>query len=138
MFVVTLEHGTCLCLVLQLGNLLVSNSYQSYESLYSFSSPEECPSYRHTMLWSISQSIQCFQVTFNASQCSREVSDQINHSTVLPTFILVSVSSHLIHHLTSLSCVSFVSIMGYIMDLLRQVCSYRLQHIIQQLDLETS
>jgi hypothetical protein len=50
LFVVSLEHGTCLHLVLQLGNLLVSESYQSYESLYSFDSPKECPSYCHTML----------------------------------------------------------------------------------------
>jgi hypothetical protein len=84
LFVVTLEHGTCLHLILQLGNLLVSESYQSYESSYSFISPEECPSDRHTMFWSISQSSQCFQVIFHASQCSREVSPQTNHSAVLP------------------------------------------------------
>jgi hypothetical protein len=35
---VTLEHGTCLCLVLQLGNLLVSESYQFHVSPYFLSS----------------------------------------------------------------------------------------------------
>jgi hypothetical protein len=112
LFVVSLEHGTCLCLILQLGNLLVSESYQSYESSYSFGSPEECPGDHHTMFWSISQSSQCFQVICHASQCSREVSPQTNHSAVLPTFILMSVHTHLIHHLTSLSYVSFMSMMG--------------------------
>jgi hypothetical protein len=33
---VTLEHGTCLCLILQLGNLLVSESYQFHVSPYFF------------------------------------------------------------------------------------------------------
>jgi hypothetical protein len=111
-FVVTLEHGTYLHLVLQLVNMLLSNSYQSYESLYSFGSPKECPSYHRTMFWTISQSRQCCQVFFCVSQCSREVLTQVNHSSVLPSFILVSICHHLIHHLTSLSYVSFVSMMG--------------------------
>jgi hypothetical protein len=97
---------------LKLDNLLVSESYQFHESSYSFISPEECPGDRRTMFWSISQSSQCFQVTCHASQCSREVSPQTNHSAVLPSFILVSVHTHLIYHLTSLSCVSFMSMMG--------------------------
>jgi hypothetical protein len=33
---VALEHGTCLRLVLQLGNLLVSESYQFHVSRYFF------------------------------------------------------------------------------------------------------
>jgi hypothetical protein len=111
LFVVTLEHGTCLCLVLQLGNFLVSESYQSYESLYSFPTRRVPQLSSHYVLVYISSS-QCFQVICHASQCSREVSSQINHSAVLPTFILVSVCAHLIYYLTSLSCVSFVSMMG--------------------------
>jgi hypothetical protein len=47
--VVSLEHGTCLCLILQLGNLLVSESYQFHVSLYFFIPVEECSYYRHIM-----------------------------------------------------------------------------------------
>jgi hypothetical protein len=54
LFVVTLEHDVCLHLILKLDNFLVSESYQSYESLYSFDPPEEFPNYRRTMFWSIS------------------------------------------------------------------------------------
>jgi hypothetical protein len=110
-FVVTLEHNTCLCLILQLGNMLVSESYNSYDSSYSFDSPKECPSDHRTMFWSISQSSQCFQVICHASQYLREVSLQTNHSIVLPSFILMPIHTHLIHHLISLSFVWFVSMM---------------------------
>jgi hypothetical protein len=47
--VVTLEHGTCLCLILQLGNILVSESYQFHVSLYFFVPVEECSYYHHIM-----------------------------------------------------------------------------------------
>jgi hypothetical protein len=83
------------------------------------SSPKECPSYRsHYVLVYLSLS-QCFQVICHASQCSREVLTQINHSTVLPTFILMSVCIHLIYHITSLSCQFHVDDGGHIMALLR-------------------
>jgi hypothetical protein len=107
-----MEHGTYLRLILQLGSMLVSDSYQYYESSYSFDSPEECPNDPRTMFWPMSQSSQCFQVIFSASQCSREVSLQTNHSAVLPAFILMSIHTHLIHHITSLSGVYFMSMMG--------------------------
>jgi hypothetical protein len=47
--IVSLEHGTCLCLVLQLGNLLVSESYQFHVSLYFFIPVEECSYCHHIM-----------------------------------------------------------------------------------------
>jgi hypothetical protein len=47
--VVTLEHGTYLCLVLQLDPLLVSESRQNYESSYSFVSYKECHDYHRTI-----------------------------------------------------------------------------------------
>jgi hypothetical protein len=34
--IISLEHGTCLCLTLNLGNMLVYESYQSHASLYVF------------------------------------------------------------------------------------------------------
>jgi hypothetical protein len=40
--IVALEHGTCLCLVVQLANLLVSESYQFHVSLYFFVPVEDC------------------------------------------------------------------------------------------------
>jgi hypothetical protein len=40
--IVTLEHGTCLCLILQLGNILVSESYQFHVLSYFFILVEEC------------------------------------------------------------------------------------------------
>ena len=108
---VSLEHGTYLHLILQLVNILVYESYQSYDPSYSFNSPQEFIDDRHTMFWSISQSSQCFQVTCHASQCSREVSPQTNHYIVLPSFILMPIHTHLIHHLISLSFVWFISMM---------------------------
>jgi len=73
---------------------------------------------RRVPMWSLHYvlvlicSSQCCQVIFCASQCSREVSLQTNHSAVLPTFILMLVCTHFIYHLTSLSCFSFMSMMG--------------------------
>jgi hypothetical protein len=115
------HHGSCLLSPLNMAPVCVSSyswviflslSHTNPMSPHTPFSPEECPSDRRTMFWSISQSSQCFQVIFHASQCSREVSPQTNHSAVLPSFILMSVHTHLIYHLTSLSCVSFMSMMG--------------------------
>jgi hypothetical protein len=108
--VVTLEHGTCLCLVLQLGNLLVSNSYQFYVSLYFFFPTKECSYYCHitflvlveSMLPSHLSCLTMFKGSFFPNQ----------PSAVLPISIPVSAHTHLIHHLTSLSCVRFMSMMG--------------------------
>jgi hypothetical protein len=109
--IVALEHGTCLCLILQLGNMLVSESYQFHVSSYFFISS------RRVLLFSITlcswySSSQCFQVTCHASSCSREVSLQTIHLQYYQFPFPVSVHTHLIHHLTSLSCVSFMSMMG--------------------------
>jgi hypothetical protein len=57
-------------------------------------------------------SSQCFQVICHASSCSREVSLQTIHLQYYQFPFPVSVHTHLIHHLTSLSCVSFMSMMG--------------------------
>ena len=47
--IVALEHGTYLCLVLQLGNLFASESYQFHVSSYFFILVEECSYFRHIM-----------------------------------------------------------------------------------------
>lgn len=61
--VVALEHGTYLCLGLQLGPLFFSLSYRNYESSYSFISYKECPDHRCTIFGHVLLS-QCFQVIF--------------------------------------------------------------------------
>jgi hypothetical protein len=85
-------------------------SYQFHVSLY-FSIPvEECSYYRHIMFLVHIESIlpshlSCLTM-FKGSFTS-------NHpSIVLLVFIYVSVHTHLIHNITSLSCVSFVLMMG--------------------------
>jgi hypothetical protein len=77
--VVSLEHGTYLRLILQLVNSLAYESYKSHESSHSFGSQKERSDDHPTMFWSISQTSQCCQVFFHASQCSRGVSFQTNH-----------------------------------------------------------
>jgi len=139
LFVFALKHGTYLHLVLDFGNILVSESYQSYESLRSFNSPKECPSYCRTMIWYISLSIQCYQVICRASKCSREVFN--------PNQLLYSITKF--HPRVSLcsfelsSCITFlcqfhVDDGGNIMALLQRIYSCQLQHIIQELELETN
>jgi hypothetical protein len=57
-------------------------------------------------------SIQCSQVSCHASSCSREVSLQTIHLQYFEFPFFVLVHTHSIHHLTSLSYLSFVSMMG--------------------------
>jgi hypothetical protein len=57
-------------------------------------------------------SSQCYQVSCRASSCSRESSLQTIHLQYYKFSFLVSAHIHSIHHLTSLYCVSFVSMMG--------------------------
>jgi hypothetical protein len=108
--IVSLEHGTCLCLVLQLGNMLVSESYQFHVSSYFFVPVEECSYFCHIMFLVLIESIlpshlSCL-IMFKGSFTS-------NHpSVVLPVSISCVSPYSLIHHLTSLSCVSFMSMMG--------------------------
>jgi len=137
LFIVALEHGTWLCLVLQLGNMLISDLYQSYDSSYSFISPKECHSYRCTMFWSIIQSVfpsilSCltmFKGSFNPNR---------------PLCSITNLHPHV--SLCSFNPLSYIIFMchfrvddgGNITGLLRRVYSYRIQHIIQELDLETN
>ena len=109
--VVTLEYGTCLHLILQLGNILVFGSFQSYESLHSFDAFKELLGLCHTMFGHHSL-IHCFQVTCHSIKYSREFSASIYHLTVLSTFNPhVSLCSfYLVYHIIFL--LSFVSIMG--------------------------
>jgi hypothetical protein len=108
--VVSLEHGMCLRLSLQLGNLLVFESYQFQVSLYFFILVKELSYYFHIMFLVLIESmlpnyLSCltmFKGIFIPNQ----------PFAVLPISIPVSVHTHLIHHLTSLSCVSFMSMMG--------------------------
>jgi hypothetical protein len=108
--VVSLEHGTCLCLILQLGNLLVSESYQFHVSLYFFIPVEECSYYRHIMFLVLVESMLPSHLSCLTMFKGSFIPNQ--PSAVLPVSIPVSVHTHLIHHLTSLSCVSFMSMMG--------------------------
>jgi hypothetical protein len=108
--IVTLEHGTCLCLILQLGNLLVSESYQFHVSPYFFIQSKSALIFITLCSWYSSS--QCFQVSCHASSCSREVSLQTIHLQYYQFPFPVSVHTHSIHHLTSLSYVSFMSMMG--------------------------
>jgi hypothetical protein len=133
----SLEHGTCLHLVLQLGNLLVSKSYQFHVSLYFFIQVKECSYFRHIMFLVLVKSIlpshlSCL-IMFKGSFTS-------NHSSAV---LLVSVSSIIPYSFSPPSHITFLCLFRiddgvYIMALLRRACSCRLQHIIQELGLETS
>jgi hypothetical protein len=117
--------------------LSLSHTNSMSHSYFPCSHPKSALIDRHTMFWSISQSSQCFQVICHASQCSREVSLQTNHSAVLPFSSCVSPYSFNLSSYITFLCQFHVDDGGYIMALLRRVCSCRLQHIIQELDLET-
>jgi hypothetical protein len=88
----------------------------------------------------VSTTSSCFgpcHVSVVVRQCSREVfTSRVNHHKHLVS-TLMSIHVHLIHQITSL-CMFHVIDGGYVKALLRQVYSCRLQHIIQELDLETS
>jgi hypothetical protein len=116
--IVSLEHGTCLCLILQLGNLLVSESYQFHVSSYFFIPVEECSYFRHIMFLVLVESmlpsqLSCF-IMFKGSFTS-------NHpSAVLP----VSISCVSPYSFDSPSYITFlcqfhVDDGGYIKALLR-------------------
>jgi hypothetical protein len=97
LFVVALEHGTCLHYVVQLGNPLVSESFEVHVSSYS-SYSKRTYGCCHTLcvvilfrllqreplvvitlwrsshyVWILASLSQCFQVNCCAMQCSREV-----------------------------------------------------------------
>jgi hypothetical protein len=55
--VVDIEHGTCLCLVLKLGIILVSKEYKFHVSLYFFILFEECSYFRHIMFLVVVKSV---------------------------------------------------------------------------------
>jgi hypothetical protein len=63
--IVTLEHGTCLRLILQLGNPLVSESYQFHMSLYFFVQSKSVLIAFTLCSWYSSS--QCCQVSCRAS-----------------------------------------------------------------------
>jgi hypothetical protein len=107
---VALEHGTSLCIILQLGNPLVSKSYQFHVSPYFFVKSKSALIVITLHSWYSSS--QCYQVSCRASSCSREVSLQTIHLQYCQFPSLVSVHTHSIHHITSLSYFSFVSLMG--------------------------
>jgi hypothetical protein len=70
-FIVTLEHGICLHLVLQLGKLLVSESYQFSVSLYFFVHVDECYDYLQIMFLVLIAStlpILCVVILFHSCQ----------------------------------------------------------------------
>jgi hypothetical protein len=108
--VVTLEHGTCLRLILQLGNLLVSKSYQFHVSLYFFVPIKECSYYCYIMFLVLVESM--FPSHLLCLTMFKGIFTPNQPSAVLLVSIPVSVYTHLIHHLTSLSYDSFVSMMG--------------------------
>jgi hypothetical protein len=107
--IVSLEHGTCMRLILQLGNLLVSDSYQFHVSPY-FSIQLKSALIVCTLHYWYSLN-QHFQFNCHASSCLSEVSLQTIHLQYCNFLFPVSFHTHLIHHPTSLSCVSFVSMM---------------------------
>lgn len=103
--VVTLEHNTYLCRVLQLGNMLVSKSYQLHESLYSFVVLKEWPSHHRTKFFILSLS-QCFQVFWSCHLVFKGICNLIQPSySITKIVILMSVHTLLIYHTTSYSCV---------------------------------
>jgi hypothetical protein len=111
-----------------------------YASSYSFDSFEEnlwlSSHYgdHHIMFGSLPHRVKCFQVNCHVAQCSREVST-LQPLCSIHTHVSMSTFSSIIHT----SFVLFhVDDGGYIMALLRQVYSCRLQLIIQELDLETN
>jgi hypothetical protein len=107
---VALEHDTCLHLVLQLGNMFVSESYQFHVSPYFFIKLKSTLIFVTLHSWYSSS--QCFHVSFHASSCSREVSLQTIHLQYCQFPSPMPIHTHSIHHLTSLSYFSFVSLMG--------------------------
>jgi len=117
--------------------MVVSESYQFFESLYFIDSIREYYGWvLHYVFVYISLS-QCCQVIFHAILCSREVLTWVNLCNVMNLFILVLVHAHLIHHFTSFYYWFHVDDVGYIMALLGRFYSYRLHHMIQKLDLGT-
>jgi hypothetical protein len=91
--------------------ICLSLSHTNSMCHYTFSSRRVLLFSSHYVLGT-RQSSQCFQVICHASSCSREVSLQTIHLQYYQFPFPVSVHTHLIHHLTSLSCVSFMSMMG--------------------------
>jgi len=70
-FIVTLEHGICLHLVLQFGKLLVFESYQFSVSLYFFVHVDECYDYLQIMFLVLIAStlpILCVVILFHSCQ----------------------------------------------------------------------
>jgi hypothetical protein len=103
---VPLEHGTCLPLILQLGNSLVSESYQFHVSTYFSSS-------RSVLLFSSHYILSTRRV--NVSKLvvvPHHVQGKFIHLKYFQFPFLVSVCTQSIHHLTSLSYVNFMSMMG--------------------------
>jgi len=84
--IVSLEHGTCLHLMLQLGNMLISESYQFDVSLYIFVLVEECSYFHHIMFLVLVESMLPSQ--FSCLIMFKGISTSNHPSTVL----LVSIS----------------------------------------------
>jgi hypothetical protein len=118
----TLEHSTCLCLILQLGNLLVSESYQFHVSSYFFIPVKKCSYFHHIMflvlIYSLLSSYLSCLIMFKGSFTS-------NHpSIVLPISIsYVSPYSFDPPSYITFLCQFHVNDGGYIKALLRQVYS---------------
>jgi hypothetical protein len=124
---------TPICICFYLCNLLVFDSYQFHESLYSFNPFKDCRHnlffqsqvpYGYTMFWSTIVTL-CLDPCLESmllSQCclgydtkSFDVPPHVqgkSTSTVSFTTILASIYTFLIHHYSSLSYICFVSMMG--------------------------
>jgi len=118
---------------LHLGNLLVSESYQFHDSLYSFNPFEECHHtfsfqykipYGHTMFWSAIVTL-CLDPHLESRLLSQCFFGYVTKSFFVPplvqgkstsamsfTIILVSFYTQVIHHHSSLSYICFMSLMG--------------------------
>jgi len=122
-------------LVLQLGNLLASESYQCHKSLHFFDSFEECLELSVVICHGLISLSQCCQVMCRVIHCSREVvimCQPLQYCQPLCQFVLDC----------SIKPISYnqfcVFDEGFIMALLRWICSYQLQIIIQESSLETT
>jgi hypothetical protein len=127
--IVALEHGTYLRLILQLGNLLVSQSYQFHESPYFFFQSKSSLIFRLITLLVLVESMLPSQLS---CLIMLKGSFTSNHpSTVFPVYI----SCFSPYSFNSPSYITFLCQFradygGYIKALLRRVFSCQLQHII--------
>jgi hypothetical protein len=127
--IVSLEHGTCLCLVLQLGNPLVSESYQFHVSPYFFIQSKSALIVITLHSWYSSS--QCLPSQLSCLIMFKGSFTSNHPSAVFP----VSISCVSPYSFDSPSYITFlcqfhVDDGGYIKALLRRVFSCRLQHII--------